>query len=348
MSNLSQTLKIQAEKLDNSNMAEVIRRTPYQIESALTQSIPSVLPHEYKEVIFVGVGGSSLPANVAASIFLSEKRIPIKVHRNYAEELRISEDSLVIISSFSGNTEETLSILPQITENASNIITISAGGQLKERSFELGIPHIEIPAGNEVEGFQPRCATGYFVTYHARILHGSGLISNPYDELESISHFLRDVNVKDDASTTAMWLSEKIPIIYTDGIYLDSVARIAKIKFNENSKRPAFYNVLPEANHNEMIGFSTARLADFGLLYLHDPDSHPSIRKRFEVMKKTFELYGLSHVDFAEWRMRGKSRGEKIFCSLMFADWCSYFVALLDGFDPTPVALVEEFKKAMK
>ena len=108
-----------------------------------------------------------------------------------------------------------------------------------------------------------------------------------------------------------------------------SVARIAKIKFNENAKRPAWFNSLPEANHNEMIGFSQA-LGAFGLLYLHDPDSHPRIQHRFNVLREVFAREGLNHVAFREWEMPGRTRIQKVLAALAFSEWCSYTLALLD------------------
>jgi glucose/mannose-6-phosphate isomerase len=135
-------------------------------------------------------------------------------------------------------------------------------------------------------------------------------------------------------------------VVYTDQAYVQSVARIAKIKFNENSKRPAFFNALPEANHNETIGFRKD-LGRFGILYLHDPASHPRVRLRFQVMERVFREQGIANVALREWVMPGQSRLEKIFGALTFADWCSYTLALLDGVDPTPVPLVERFKRAL-
>jgi glucose/mannose-6-phosphate isomerase len=126
-----------------------------------------------------------------------------------------------------------------------------------------------------------------------------------------------------------------------------SIARTAKIKFNENAKRPAFFNGLPEANHNEMIGFSNNAIGDFGILYLHDPASHPRIPERFNVMKKVFLREGLHNVAFREWVIPGETKIQRIFGAINFADWCSYTVALLDGVDPTPVALVESFKQVL-
>jgi glucose/mannose-6-phosphate isomerase len=169
---------------------------------------------------------------------------------------------------------------------------------------------------------------------------------DPAPELASAATFLEEIEVRKDAQDVAEWLKDRIPVVYTDERHLMSVARITKIKFNENSKRPAFFNSLPEANHNEMIGY-VKPLAKFGALYINDESSHPKVRQRFQVMAETFRRDGLDHVAFREWTMPGTTLLERTFAALVFAEWCSYSLALLDGFDPTPVDLVEKFKTAL-
>ena len=202
-------------------------------------------------------------------------------------------------------------------------------------------------ASKEPDGFQPRSAVGYFVTFFAQILFKAGILDNPIEDLNSVPAFLRQNDTRTAAEDTALWLKNRIPVIYTDESHLLSVARITKIKFNENSKRPAFFNALPEANHNEMIGFSKA-IGEFGLIYFHDPDSHPGVKNRFDVMRKVFEREKLDHLSFTKWEMPGESKIQRVFAALMFADWCSYTLALIDRVDPTPVNLVESFKQELE
>jgi glucose/mannose-6-phosphate isomerase len=139
-------------------------------------------------------------------------------------------------------------------------------------------------------------------------------------------------------------IGSRIPVFYVDEPHLSSVARIAKIKVNENAKRPAFFNAIPEANHNEMIGYSSAG-TDFTIVHLKDPESHPAVHRRFQVLEQV--LSG-PRVQFIEWEMPGGDRVLRVFAALTLADWVSYYMAVLEGVDPTPVALVEEFKKRLK
>jgi glucose/mannose-6-phosphate isomerase len=347
MSGTGQSLVDLAKRYDLSNMAAVIERTPVQIETALNESIPAAPGGPFNQVFVAGMGGSALPVDVIVDGFSDKLRVPVRAVRHYGLPSTADERSLVVVSSFSGNTEETLSALEQAGRYAGNVAVISAGGRLATIARERKYPFFRIPKELETEGFQPRSATGYFVTLLTRLFFSAGVIENPIDELAAVPQVLRDSGIRSEAEKAAGWLRDKIPVVYTDETHLMSVARIAKIKFNENSKRPAFFNAFPESNHNEMIGFSKP-LANFGLLYLHDPDSHPRILSRYSAMKDVFERKQFKHVDFRKWEMPGKTKIQKIMAALMYADWCSYSLALMDGNDPTPVELVESFKQEME
>jgi len=331
-----------AQKLDHSNMRAVIEGLPTQIQTALAQPMPAIRPGPFARVVIIGMGGSALPADVVLAVFGSQLRVPLTIVRNYALPA-VDERTLIIASSFSGSTEETLSAIECLPSSFRNVVVVTAGGRLRALADQRGYPVIRIPIELETPRFQPRSAVGYLLTYFARVLAAAGVMSDQTDALASASLFLRGLDVRKDAEDVATWLKDKIPIIYTDEQHLMSVARLTKIKFNENSKRAAFFNSLPEANHNEMIGF-VLPLARFGVLYLHDAASIPRIRQRFQVMSQIFRRDGLDHVDFREWEIPGDTTLQKTLSALLFAEWCSYTLALLDGFDPTPVDLVERFK----
>jgi glucose/mannose-6-phosphate isomerase len=332
-------------RYDSSRMDRVIEGMPAQIETALAEALPLLPGGPFQRVIIAGMGGSALPAEVLLDAFWDRLRVPLEACRTYELPRWTTGRSLIVSSSFSGNTEETISALGEVGRDG-NVVVITAGGRLAQMAAERGYPLLRIPAEREPPGFQPRSATGYFVTFLARVLEAAGALEGSLAELERLPAFLRSLQVRPAAEETGVWLRERIPVVYTDQAYVQSVARITKIKFNENSKRPAFFNALPEANHNETIGF-TRDLGRFGILYLHDPASHPRVRRRYQVMERVFAEQGISHVSLREWVMPGETRLQKIFGALAFADWCSYTLALLDGVDPTPVPLVERFKRAL-
>lgn len=337
-----------AARHDRSHMQTVIDNFPGQIEAALTQALPPIhVPSDgYRKVVIVGMGGSALPADVMRAAFQDVLTVDIEVVRHYVLPATIDERCLVIVSSFSGSTEETLEALDALPRDARNVAVVTAGGALQAQATERGYPLVLIPVEREPPGFQPRSATGYFLTYFARILAAAGLVADPTGALSRAAAFVRSLRLQDDAEHLARWLGSRIPVVYTDEQYMLSVARIAKIKFNENSKRPAFFNALPEANHNEMIGF-VKDLGQFAVVYIHNDGSHPRVLRRFEVMEKVFKEDGLHHVDFYRWTMPGSNRLENVLATLAFIEQCSYYLALLDGFDPTPVDLVQKFKREM-
>jgi glucose/mannose-6-phosphate isomerase len=335
-----------AEQHDHFHMATVIARVADHIGIALADSLPALRRTRFSQVVVCGLGGSALPCEVLMDAFAGELTAPMRVWRTYGVPPGIDEHTLLIFSSFSGNTEETLSGIEGLPADARNVVVVTAGGRLAALARERGYPLIVIPTKDEPKGFQPRSAFGFIVTYLARVLHAAGLMKDPAPALGALPGFLRGVDVRPEAADLASWLGDRIPVVYTDDSHLMSVARIAKIKFNENAKRPSFFNAFPELNHNEMIGF-TVPLGSFAALYLHDPASPARIRERFDVMRDVFSRDRIANVAFRSWDMPGATRAERVFAALMFADWCSYYTALLGGFDPTPVPLVESFKQEL-
>lgn len=332
-----------AARFDRWNMARVIDGLPAQFEAALVQEMPTLPTGPFDEVLVVGMGGSALPVEVLLDAFADLIRVPVKVCRGYGLPRPRGRRRLVVASSFSGTTEEVLLNLEELCPRTDEVVAVSSGGDLEVLARKRGYPHVRVPKEREPERFQPRSAVGYLTTFFARVLARAGVIDDPRAGLESLPAFLRSAAIRRDAEAVALWLGDRIPVIYTDESHLLSIARVSKIKFNENAKRPAFFNAFPEANHNEMIGF-TKPLAKFGVLYLHDPTSHRRVEGRFEVMQQVFRDEGLDHVGFRRWELPGSTRAERVIASLVFAECCSYTLALLDGVDPTPVALVERFK----
>jgi glucose/mannose-6-phosphate isomerase len=343
---MDRDLRDLAEAHDRYDMAGVIERMPGQIEYALADdAFPAIPTGPFERVIVAGMGGSALPVDVLLGGFVGRFSAPVTVCRTYASPAPAA-GTLVIGSSFSGNTEETTACLEGLLDAGATGVVLTAGGRLAEIAAERELPLVRIPAHREGDGFQPRCATSYVVTYLARILAAAGVLEAPEPDLAALPAFLRGLNVRAEAEDVARWFGERLPVIYTDERHLASLARITKIKLNEHAKRPAFFNAMPEANHNETIGFSAAH-GRFALLYLHDPASHPRVQQRFDVMRQVFTERRMEHMDLRQWTMPGDTDLEKLFAAQTFGEWCAYTCALLSGIDPTPVPLVEEFKKLL-
>ena len=330
---------------DRSNMARVIDGMCGQVEFALQDpDFPQLRSETIDEVVVVGMGGSALPVDILNDVLEDRLPRPIRACRHYRLPSPKRGQRLLVFSSFSGNTEEVVEPLRSLPADAGDLVAIvTAGGELAEIGGARDIPTVLIPAGREPEGFQPRCASGYIVTYLARLLDAAGYADVPFERFEALVPFLRGLDLRGAGEKLARALDGRVPVFYVDEPHALSVARIAKIKFNENAKRPAFYNALPEANHNEMIGFAGAD-EEFAIVYFRDPESHSRLDQRFDIVKR---VLAAPNMTLHEWEMPGSNRLERVFAALTLADWTSYFAALLRGVDPTPVALVEEFKRLL-
>ena len=208
------------------------------------------------------------------------------------------------------------------------------------------LPLVKIPVG-----IQPRCATGYFFSALLTILAKADLAKDFSQDIQETSKKLQDLkdSLEKEGKTLAKKLAKKIPIVYASGFMKTlSIARIWKIKFNENSKIPAFYNYFPELNHNEMVGYAGLKKLDIKNLHtiiLQDSSDHPRNVKR---MALTANLIKKSGAKVEIINIKEGSPLFKIFSSLLLGDWVSYYLALQYKVDPTPVAMVEEFKKMMQ
>lgn len=336
-------------KIDKYDLRKVILEEYTQVEAGLMLAEGIKMEGDFKSITISGMGGSALPGNVLR-IFVNntfkkskKKRLQIFQNRFYDLPREAYDNSLNIICSYSGNTEETISSFEECLKNDLPCIGISHGGKIKEMCLENDVPHIEIPY--PFENFQPRMATGYFVFSIFQLLINSDLIEFDTAELKQVAQNLKKENEKleEKGKELAKMLKGKTPIIYSN-IYFKSIANIWKIKINENAKTPAFWSYFPELNHNEMVGFTNPQ-AEFFFVMLWDKGDHPQNIKRFGVMKSLMEKRGMG-VEMIE--IAGESIFEKVFSSLCLGDWTSYYLALEYGIDPTPVDMVEEFKELIK
>lgn len=335
--------------IDKFNLRRVILDEYKQIEEGLELAKGIEFDKSFKSITISGMGGSALPGNVLR-IFVNStykdsdrKRLAIFQNRFYSLPPEAYEDSLNFICSYSGNTEETISSFEEALKNNLPCIGISNGGRIEEMCKENNVPHIKIPY--PYENFQPRMATGYFVFSIFQVLINSGIIEFDTKELSETARRLEEAtkDIEEKGRELADKLVGKTPIIYSS-IYFKMLAHIWKIKINENSKTPAFWNFFPELNHNEMVGFTNPQ-ADFYFIMLRDNGDHPQNIKRFDVMADLMKKKGME-VKIID--VEGKNVFEKVFSSLYLGDWTSYYLALNYNQDPTPVDMVEEFKELIK
>jgi glucose/mannose-6-phosphate isomerase len=294
-----------------------------------------------KNFIAVGMGGSHLAADILNSY---DPSFDILVHKNYGlpnlpeETLK---QSLIIFNSYSGNTEEVIDSFNLALKRKLKMVSITYDGKLLELSKEYNVPFVKLPGPK----IQPRLALGFHTKALLKILNREKELK----EINELVYLLKPEEFEGQGRELAQKIKNKIPIIYASEKN-QAIAYIWKIKFNETSKIPAFYNVFPELNHNEMTGFdvkeTTKNLSqNFIFLIFFDEEDHPKIQKRITILKNLYEERNLK---LEILKLEGQNKFHKIFSSLVLADWTSFLLAKEYKVEPEEVPMVEEFKKLME
>lgn len=294
------------------------------------------LKDKYEHYILCGMGGSHLSAGI---IKMAKPGIELYVHKDYDLPPYSDEflkNSLVIASSHSGNTEEVLSFLREALEKGLDVAIITTGGKLFDIAVAEQLPHVVIPN----EDIQPRLALGYSTLALAKVLNEEKLL----EELIITGQKINSESLKEEGISLANSIGEKVPVIYASNKNL-AVAYNWKIKFNETAKTPAFYNLFSELNHNEMQGFQDEKHnQNFHFIFLHDVNDNPRIEQRMKISGQIFEEKGFTVTNL---ELSGANSFEKVFSSLLIADWTALELAKIKGTDPQSVPLIEDFKKRL-
>ena len=292
-----------------------------------------------KKFIVLGMGGSHL----AADILTHQSNINILVHHNYGLPLlddKSLKESMIIASSYSGNTEEVIDGLKLALAKKLNIVVLATGGKLIKLAKLHNLPYVQMPD----IGIQPRMGLGFQTKALLKLMNANKELK----EITNLANTLKPKKYKSQAKSLAKKLKHTVPVIYSSQRNW-TLAYNWKIKFNETGKVPAFYNTLPELNHNEMNGFdvvnTTEKLSkNFHFIFLTDPVDHKRIKIRMDVLKK---LYKKRKLPVTTIELKGKNDWHKTFANLILADWLCFHLAINYGLEPEPVPMVEEFKKLM-
>lgn len=330
-------------QIDKSNMYQVLKDFPLQFGKVLVIAAKVKIPKKkYSNVIIAGMGGSSLPAAIIETYLGDRLKAPILICQNYSLPREANAKSLVFASSFSGNTEETLSVYKECRRKKIQMVGITTGGELAKLCVKDKVPKIKLPQ----EGIQPRCGTGYMFTGILVAMTKAGLAPNKANEIKATAEALTKMTFEENAKQIAPKLKGKLIIVYASEKYKD-VARIWKIKFNENSKILAFYNYFPELNHNEIVGFTNFRKENIPtmVIILRNRADHPQILKRMEITSDIIREKGGEVINI---EMPEGNPLTQIFGTLYFGDFVSYYLALEYETDPSPVEVVEYLKKRLK
>lgn len=302
---------------------------------------------EIQNVVLGGMGGSGWPALYIKT--WPGVSVPFEVVNNYSLPRYVGEHTLFIASSYSGNTEETLAALEEAEARGAQIVVMTAGGKLAEQAKAKNLPLFMIPSGT-----QPRMSSFYFISAFLELFGPLGLTEAVrLEDRQQISEWLSQqtksweptVRVKENAAKQlALEIMGKTPIIYS-GPLLAPVANKLKICMNENAKNLAWWNQYPEFNHNEFIGWSSHPVdKPFAVIEIRSNLEHERVQKRFVVTERLLSgKRPAPHVIAPQ----GDTLPKQIFWASMFGDFVSVYLALLNGINPTPVDLVEKFKKSL-
>ena len=331
---------------DGQDALGIAERQYKQLEQRfVVDSLQSLVDSKFENIVFAGMGGSALAA--AVSVSGPGHTLPFEICRQYHIPAYVSEKTLFIASSYSGNTEETLAALAEAEGKDARIVAIAGGGKLQEIAQAKNYPFLQIP---KVE--QPRYAVLYNLKALVTILEAAGLVKEEQAtaSMQQAANFLKDrvtawtatVPTKDNpAKKLAEELAGKSVVIYA-GPLLAPAAYKWKINFNENAKNVAWWNQYPEFNHNEMIGWAGHPIENpYGIVDLRSNLEHPRIQKRFEVTEKL--LSGRRPPPNIV-QVQGETILEQLLWAIAYGDFVSIYLALLNGVNPAPVDLVEKFK----
>jgi glucose/mannose-6-phosphate isomerase len=299
-------------------------------------------------IVVTGMGGSALAALLAKVWLKNDITIPFEVIRGYDLPAYVNAHTLVIASSYSGNTEETVSALGQASSKGSQIGVIASGGKLIEIASGSGIAHVALPTG-----LQPRMAVIYNLRALLALFENFSIVEGKLQEIEALSQWLGEQTTawgptvpaeRNYAKQLAKEAVGKTPVFY-GGAVTAPVAYKWKISFNENAKNVAFWNEYPEFNHNEFLGWTSHPVEKpFAVFDLISQLEHPQIIKRFEISDRL--LSGM-RPKATVINLVGDSVIAQLLWASILADYVSIYVAILNGVDPTPVELIEKFKKEL-
>jgi glucose/mannose-6-phosphate isomerase len=286
--------------------------------------------------LVAGMGGSVLGASLLQMI---HPTLPLTIHRDYGLPEGDFNNTLTVICSYSGNTEETVNAFEEAQRRDVAVAVITSGGQLLKRAQEAQVPYIKLP-----EGHFPRLTIGYYTVALAELLNLSGMRESFVRLAEALPS---TEEVSDHGKVLAKKLQGKVPLIYSSA-QNSSLSYVWKINIAESGKVPCFRNTFPELNHNEMAGLLGGDTEDlvkiFSFIFLIDETDGPHVQKRMNVLRELYKEKGYLVHDVI---LEGANIVEKIFGNVLLAMWTSYHLGVFLKHDPGPL-LLDEFKRRMR
>jgi len=339
-------------RVDPTAMYSWLCDFPLQVEDAVriaTKAPLTLNTGGITSIVLTGMGGSAIGGDLMRSYLSGELNVPFAVNRSYTLPAFVNRKTLVIVSSYSGNTEETLSSYRDAIRRKAKVLCITTGGEVERLACKHNHACIKVPSG-----LQPRAALGYSFFPLLIALARLGFIrSQQRDIKETISGLkFRSQIYRDPASpgnfplNVAAHLHGRLPIFYSASDHLDAVNVRWRGQVSENAKQLSFGHVLPEMNHNEIVGWKVDRglMKKMTVVFLRDRGTHPRVQLREEITKKIVKSFAS---DVLEVWSEGRSLLARIISLVYVGDWVSYYLAILNKQNPTPVKVIEYLKSEL-
>jgi len=335
---------------DPGNMLDRIKDLPKQVRDAWTIARAAQLPPAHgdvRNITVAGMGGSAIGGDLAAALLAGELKVPMNVHRDYGLPAYVGRDSLVIASSYSGNTEESLSSFEEAQRRGARVLVLTTGGKIAElaRAAKYPVITFSYPA-------QPRAALGYSLGLVLGALTRLGFVRDLSSDVDAaladvakLEERVHEGARTNDAKKLAIELYGRIIFAYGGGV-LGVMARRVKGQWNENAKNWGAFDVLPELNHNGVVGFPHPDIARDALtvLLLRSDRDNPRHKLRFDVTRELLDRASVPHKTL---QFSGANMLSEVLQLTLFTDYVSFYVALLNGADPSPVKSIDYLKERL-
>jgi glucose/mannose-6-phosphate isomerase len=321
-------------------MKELVEVFTRQLADALEIGLQAKLTPSKKEVLNVvitGLGGSGIGGKIVAQLVAEECCVPILTNNTYDIPGFVNENTLVIASSFSGNTEETLFALEAAHQKGAQIAIISSGGKIIELAKERGYNHIILPPGDS-----PRAMLTYSLVQQFVLLHHYKLISNGFiHQLKSTISLLDNEidSIKDEAMNIAGSLLNKTAVLYSEAKMEGVITRFRQ-QLNENSKVLCWHHVLPEMNHNELVGWAGGK-DEYAVVMFRNKSDFNRTQVRMDITKSVVSKSTSTYIEVFS---KGETAIENALYFILLGDWVSVYLAELKKVDPTEVKVISFLK----
>lgn len=322
-------------------MEQMIARFPEQLQEALSLA-ESIVYHKHahalRQVLISGLGGSGIGGNFVQALVADECKVPIWVNKGYDAPHWVGRNTLAICSSYSGNTEETLSVFEQLAPTGTKVVCVTSGGQLLARAQAHGFDVATLPGGWS----SPRACLGYSVVAQLGVLRAARLIGKRiFRHIEAARKLLvrEQEDIRSRAQKLAGFLAGKLPVLYCADA-CEAVAVRWRQQINENAKMLCWHHVLPEMNHNELVGWRSPQ-PNVAAVWLRHRDDHPRVAARIDIVKEIVEHLASASIEVYS---KGKTPAERTFYLVHLGDWVSFYLAQQCQVDPVEIQVIDYLK----